>query len=64
MIAPFMKDASGAKSGMAQWIETMTPMGRVGTPAEVAEVIVFLASGAASYMTGAEVYVDGGWTAA
>jgi len=64
MIAPFMKDAAGQKSGMAQWIETMTPMGRVGTPEEVAEVIVFLASPAASYMTGSEVYVDGGWTAA
>lgn len=64
MIAPFMKDESGETSRMAQWIETMTPMGRVGAPAEVAEVIVFLASGAASYMTGSEVYVDGGWTAA
>jgi NAD(P)-dependent dehydrogenase (short-subunit alcohol dehydrogenase family) len=42
----------------------MTPMGRVGTPEEVAEVIVFLASPAASYMSGSEVYVDGGWTAA
>lgn len=64
MIAPFMKDEAGKKSGMAAWIETMTPMGRVGTPAEVAEAIVFLISPAASYMTGSEVYVDGGWTAA
>lgn len=64
MIAPFMKRESGEKSRFAEWIERQTPMGRVGTPEEVAEVIVFLASDAASYMTGSEVYVDGGFTAA
>jgi NAD(P)-dependent dehydrogenase (short-subunit alcohol dehydrogenase family) len=40
-----------------------TPMGRMGRSEEVAEVIAFLASDRASYMTGSEVYVDGGWTA-
>jgi NAD(P)-dependent dehydrogenase (short-subunit alcohol dehydrogenase family) len=40
-----------------------TPVGRLGEPAEVAAVIAFLASDDASYMTGSEVYVDGGWTA-
>ena len=40
-----------------------TPMRRWGRPEEVAELITFLASDAASYMTGSEVYVDGGWTA-
>ena len=40
-----------------------TPMGRLGRSEEVGEVIAFLASDAASYMTGSEVYVDGGWTA-
>ncbi|MBO0864381.1 MAG: SDR family oxidoreductase [Mycobacterium sp.] len=36
------------------------PLGRIGTPAEVAEVVCFLASSAASYVTGADWPVDGG----
>ena len=40
-----------------------TPMGRLGTSAEIGEVIAFMSGPKASYMTGSEVYVDGGWTA-
>ena len=40
-----------------------TPMKRIGTPEEVAKVILFLASDDASYVTGALVPVDGGFTA-
>lgn len=36
------------------------PIGRTGTPEEVAEVVVFLASDAARYIVGAEIIVDGG----
>ena len=39
-----------------------TPLGRSGTPAEVGEVIAFLASDAASYVTGEGIVVDGGNT--
>lgn len=39
------------------------PMGRIGRPEEVAAVIAFLASSDASYMTGAELFVDGGFSA-
>lgn len=39
------------------------PLGRVGTPEEIAEVVCFLSSDAASYCTGAEFVVDGGMTA-
>ena len=37
-----------------------TPLGRLGEPAEVADVVAFLASDAASYLTGQIVYADGG----
>ncbi|MDR6174681.1 3alpha(or 20beta)-hydroxysteroid dehydrogenase [Nocardioides zeae] len=40
-----------------------TPMGRLGTPVEIAAVVAFLASDDAAYMTGSEIYADGGWTA-
>ena len=39
-----------------------TPMGRLGTPDEVASVILFLASEASSFMTGSDVIADGGYT--
>jgi NAD(P)-dependent dehydrogenase (short-subunit alcohol dehydrogenase family) len=48
-----------------EWKETWlssTPMGRLGEPAEVAAVAVFLASPASSFMTGSNVVVDGGYT--
>ena len=38
------------------------PMGRQGSPEEIANVTAFVASDAASYMTGAVIPVDGGWT--
>lgn len=43
------------------WLE-MTPMGRVGQSHEIASVVLFLASDAASLMTGSIVLVDGGYT--
>lgn len=45
------------------FLESLHPMGRLGEPQEVAEVASFLVSDAASFVTGAAVPVDGGYTA-
>jgi NAD(P)-dependent dehydrogenase (short-subunit alcohol dehydrogenase family) len=55
-------DEPGGAEYLAE-IERMHPMGRIGEPAEVASVIVFLASDDASFVTGTVVPVDGGYLA-
>ncbi|MGV9194143.1 SDR family NAD(P)-dependent oxidoreductase [Microbacterium sp. MC2] len=44
------------------WVRR-TPMARLGTPEEIASLVSFLASDAASYMTGSVVLIDGGYSA-
>ncbi|MCU4973913.1 SDR family oxidoreductase [Halobacteria archaeon AArc-m2/3/4] len=46
-----------------EFIRTRTPMDRAAEPEEIAPLAVFLASDGASYITGANIPVDGGWTA-
>jgi 3-oxoacyl-[acyl-carrier protein] reductase len=45
----------------AEWAEHNVPLRRLGTSQDVAKAILFLASDAASYITGATLDVNGGW---
>jgi NAD(P)-dependent dehydrogenase (short-subunit alcohol dehydrogenase family) len=58
---PLNAFADQASEMYRRWIDG-TPMGRLGEPEEIASVILFLASDAASLMTGSVVLVDGGYT--
>src|ERR1700741_2507132 len=65
-VAPGPTRTDGAAGTFGDGLEQLgsaTPLGRTADPSEVAEVIVFLASPQASYLTGATVAVDGGFTA-
>jgi NAD(P)-dependent dehydrogenase (short-subunit alcohol dehydrogenase family) len=42
-------------------ISTSVPLGRLGTPDEIAKAVVFLASEDSSFITGIELFVDGGF---
>jgi NAD(P)-dependent dehydrogenase (short-subunit alcohol dehydrogenase family) len=46
-----------------QAILGMTPLGRLGQASEIAAGVAYLASDDASYVTGLELYIDGGWVA-
>ena len=48
------------QQGFLDSFATQVPLGRVGQPEEVAKAAIFLASEASSFMTGAELFVDGG----
>lgn len=52
-----------AQTGVLDRMLDATPMGRLGHPSEIAAAVAFLASDDASFMTGEEMHVDGGFTA-
>lgn len=59
-IATPMAGAVNTDERAQKMVLSRTPLGRIGQPEEIASVAVFLASDAASYMTGETIYVDGG----
>jgi NAD(P)-dependent dehydrogenase (short-subunit alcohol dehydrogenase family) len=52
-----------ARPEFRNWVQERIPLGRLGQPEDVAAAVVFLASPAASLITGTSLLVDGGWTA-
>ncbi len=57
---PMIERLDGGPVLPDSWRITRTPMGRIGTPAEIAEAVVWLCSEKASYVTGHSMIVDGG----
>lgn len=64
MVAPLLVSEGPEPNPFLTFILGHTPLARMGSSEEVANVIAFVASDEASYMTGSEVFVDGGFTAA
>ncbi len=60
---PILEPALRAAPQMKAAFDSMSPMGRMGRPEEIAAMAVFLASDESSYVTGAEMLVDGGMMA-
>ena len=54
-------ERSGKKDALMAELEGQIPLGRLGRPEEVARTALFLASDESSFMTGSEVFVDGGY---
>jgi NAD(P)-dependent dehydrogenase (short-subunit alcohol dehydrogenase family) len=64
-ISPGPIDTPGLRNlvktdGLLEQIKAMVPLGRMGTPDEVAKAVTFLASDDSGYVTGIELFVDGG----
>ena len=52
-----------ANDDVKNYMKSLVPLGRIGEADEIAKAALFLASDAASFVTGSALFVDGGWTA-
>lgn len=53
-------DDKAAQQGLLDYLASQVPLGRVAQPEEIAKAVLFLASDDASFINGAELFVDGG----
>ncbi len=63
MLDSLATQATAGTQSSREMMDPLHPIGRIGTPEEVAELIVWLCSPLASFMTGANIPVDGGYVA-
>jgi NAD(P)-dependent dehydrogenase (short-subunit alcohol dehydrogenase family) len=62
LVEDFLAEQGDVEEGKKE-LEGLHPIGRIGRPEEIAAAILFLASDEASFITGAELVADGGYTA-
>ena len=60
-VSPGLIDNGHLPPEQKSWMEKRVPMGRLGTPENIADAVVFLVSGKASYISGANLAVGGAW---
>ena len=67
-VAPGLTRGEYADEGLSlndaatqDWIRSVTPLGRIGEPADIAKVVTFMASDMASWVTGQVIDASGGW---
>jgi NAD(P)-dependent dehydrogenase (short-subunit alcohol dehydrogenase family) len=58
-----MTEGYFADPEFSEFVQSRIPLGRCATPEDVADAVAFLASDAATSITGTSLRVDGGWTA-
>lgn len=60
VMTPLLRGMFGSEQGAKDTVLPMIPMGRISDPSEIAQLVLFLSSDAASFITGQAVVIDGG----
>jgi NAD(P)-dependent dehydrogenase (short-subunit alcohol dehydrogenase family) len=60
VMTPLIRNMFGGEQAAKDTVLPMIPMGRISDPSEIAQLVLFLSSDAASFITGQAVVIDGG----